>query len=164
MLLHAKHRWPSAVEATLWPYATRLANDIHNVTPDILREDLKSPMELFSNTAIRPDIGHFRPFACSVYVLDNALQQGSKIGNWEARARMGLYLGMSMVHARSVALVLNLDTGHVSPQFHIKFDSRFETVRAIGPATTDWQRACYFRAQQTVSSTHQARGTENKRN
>ena len=32
-------------------------------------------------------------------------------------------------HARSVALVLNPRTGHVSPQFHLKFDDFFETVQ-----------------------------------
>jgi hypothetical protein len=104
MLLHAKQRWPTAVEAYLWPYAIRLANEVHNATPDILRTDLKSPLELFTKSSVTPDLGHFRPFACPVYVLDNSLQQGMKIDKWEARSRMGLYLGMSMVHARSVAL------------------------------------------------------------
>jgi GAG-pre-integrase domain len=32
-LLHAKHRWPSAVDTCLWPYAIRYANDVHNSTP-----------------------------------------------------------------------------------------------------------------------------------
>ena len=120
MLLHAKHRWPTAVEAYLWPYALRPANKVHNVTPDILRSDFKSPLQLFTNTTVTADLGHFRPFGCPVYVLDNSMQQGTKIGKWEARSRMGLYLGMSTVHARSVALILNLTTCHVCPQFHLK--------------------------------------------
>ena len=33
-------------------------------------------------------------------------------------------------HARSIALVLNPRTGHVSPQFHVKFDDFFKTVHA----------------------------------
>ena len=146
MLLHAKQRWPTAVEACLWPYAIRLANELHNATPDITRTDLKSPLELFTKSAVTPDLGHFRPFACPVNVLDNAMQQGKKIGKWEARSRMGLYLGMSMVHARSVALVLSLTTGHVSPQFHLKFDTHFDTVRAIALPHTTWQTACYFQS------------------
>ena len=40
-----------------------------------------------------------------------------------------MYLGPSPNHARSVALVLNPRTGHVSPQFHIKFDNFFKTVQ-----------------------------------
>eukprot|EP00978_Attheya_sp_CCMP212_P047663 scaffold422969_cov45-Attheya_sp.AAC.1 len=35
---------------------------------------------------------------------------------------------MSPQHARSVALVLNIKTGLVSPQFHVEFDDLFETV------------------------------------
>ena len=33
-------------------------------------------------------------------------------------------------HGRSVALILNPRTGHVSPQFHAKFDDLFETIKA----------------------------------
>ena len=43
---------------------------------------------------------------------------------------LGVYLGQSPNHTRSVALVLNLRTGHVSPQFHVKFDDFVETVQA----------------------------------
>ena len=39
-----------------------------------------------------------------------------------------MYLGPSLSHARSVALVLNPRTDHVSPQFHVKFDDCFEMV------------------------------------
>ena len=159
MLLHAKQRWPTAVEAYLWPYAIRLANEVHNATPDILRHDFKSPLELFTNSVVTPDLGHFRPFACPVYVLDNSMQQGKKIDKWEARSRMGLYLGTSMVHARSVALVLSLSTGHVSPQFHLKFDPHFDTVRSISLPHTAWQRACYFlSSSDSTPATRRARG------
>jgi hypothetical protein len=56
------------------------------------------------------------------------MQAGKKIPKWDIRARMGIYLGMSKQHARSFALVLNMETGHVSSQFHVKFDPKFETV------------------------------------
>ena len=49
---------------------------------------------------------------------------------WKQRSRLGVYLGPSPNHARSVALVLNPRTGHVSPQFHVKFDDFFETVQS----------------------------------
>jgi hypothetical protein len=42
-LLHAKSRWPSAIEINLWPYALRTANDIRNTIPD--KEDGSSPLE-----------------------------------------------------------------------------------------------------------------------
>ena len=47
---------------------------------------------------------------------------------WDARSRLGIYLGHSPCHAGSVALVLNLKTLHISPQFHIVFDDNFTTV------------------------------------
>ena len=42
---------------------------------------------------------------------------------------MGVYIEPSPNHAISVALVLNLETGLVSPDFHTKFKDFFETVR-----------------------------------
>ncbi|KAI2493485.1 hypothetical protein MHU86_21066 [Fragilaria crotonensis] len=129
MLIHAQHRWPKAIDAHLWPYALRVANEVHNSTPTIGREDHKSPFELFARSEVTPNLNHIQPFGCPVFVLDNKMQSGQKLPKWEVRARMGVYLGMSMQHARSVALVLNLKTGHVSPQFHVTFDPKFETVR-----------------------------------
>ena len=41
---------------------------------------------------------------------------------------MGIYIGYSPCHAGSVALVLNLKTLHISPQFHVVFDDHFNTV------------------------------------
>jgi hypothetical protein len=92
-------------------------------------------------------LNHFQPFGCPVFVLDNKMQSGKKLPKWEVRSRMGIYLGMSMQHARSVALVLNLKTGHVSPQFHVTFDPKFETVRqSLGNLSppSEWQKMCGF--------------------
>ena len=47
---------------------------------------------------------------------------------WEPRARLGIYVGHSPIHAGSVALVLNPKTGLVSPQYHVVFDDDFTTV------------------------------------
>jgi hypothetical protein len=30
MLIHAQHRWPTAIDACLWPYALRTANEVFN--------------------------------------------------------------------------------------------------------------------------------------
>jgi hypothetical protein len=157
MLIHAQHRWPKAVDAHLWPYALRIANEVHNSTPTVGREDLKSPFELFARSEVTPNLNHFQPFGCPVFVLDNKMQSGKKLPKWEIRSRMGIYLGMSMQHARSVALVLNLKTGHVSPQFHVTFDPKFETVRqSLGNMSppSEWQKMCGF----TTSSTPRQQG------
>lgn len=126
MMLHATARWPKAMSMHLWPYAMRMANDIMNAAPT--RKDQKSATETFAGTDMTARLGHFHPLECPVYVLQNSLQAGQQIPKWHKRARLGLYLGHSPAHARSVALVLNLSTGLVSSQFHVKFDEFFETV------------------------------------
>jgi hypothetical protein len=154
MLLHAKRRWPKAVETYLWPYAIRMASDILRYTP---RKDGKIPMHLFSKTNVSPSKRHFHPFACPVYVLDSALQQGKGYSKrkWTERARVGLYLGPSPQHARSIHLVLNLETGLVSPQFHVSFDDHFETTRKGASAllpTSKWQEKAHFVAEKSTTS------------
>lgn len=84
-LLHAKHRWPSAVHTCLWPYAIRYANDVHNSTTRVDRSE--STIELFLSTNIRPKLRHYHPFACpAVYVLKNKLQAGQPLPKWESRS------------------------------------------------------------------------------
>ena len=74
-------------------------------------------------------IRDYHTFGCSVYVLEGKLQSvGSKVSKLNPHARLGVYLGRSPCHAGSVALVLNLRTLHVSPQFHVVFDDKFTTV------------------------------------
>ena len=127
MLLHAKRRWPTAVSAHLWPYAVRMANEVHNFSPSI-KESI-SPIEKFSQVQISPRVKHCHTFGCPVYVLDGKLQVGKGVPKWDDRSRIGLFLGFSPRHGRKVALVLNLTTGHVSPQFHVVFDDLFDTLR-----------------------------------
>jgi hypothetical protein len=48
---------------------------------------------------------------------------------------MGLYLGHSPTHAANISLILNPQTGHVSPQFHLIYDDDFVTVSFLRTAT-----------------------------
>ena len=146
MMIHANARWPEAATHQLCPYALRLANEMHNEAPT--KGMKRCPIEVFTKTAVQPEPKHWRPFGCPVYVLDNALQNAGGIKHkWADRARVGVYLGRSPFHARSVALVLNIDTGRVSPQFHVKFDPCFQTMKASfggkSPAV-HWQEVCGF--------------------
>ena len=79
------------------------------------------------------------------------MQSGGKGPKWEEHARLGIYLGNSLVHARSVALVLNMETGLASPQFHIEFDNLFETV-SKAQVKIHWYKATGF----TTSGLNQA--------
>ena len=92
---------------------------------------------------------HWQHFGCPVYVLDEKLQGGAAIyQKWRQRARVGINLGRSPQHARSVSLVLNIITGLVSPQFHVKLDPAFDTIPQLyegrRPDTSIWQTKAGF--------------------
>ncbi len=126
MLLHAMEHWPEVVGLDLWPFALKLAVDIHNATPG---QSGLSPEEIFSKQKSRPDrLMDFHTFGCPVYVLDPRLQQGNKIPKWQPRSRQACYLGHSPRHAQTVPVVLNIKTGLCSPQYHVVFDDHFTTV------------------------------------
>ena len=131
-MLYAMNKWKRMILICLWPYAMRHANDVANSTPR--KGEESSPIERFTGVPVQPKLRHYHAFSCPTYVLDNSLQSGQGAPKWKQRARLGIYLGPSPSHARTVALILNPRTGHVSPQFHVKFDDFFETV---GNSPTD---------------------------
>lgn len=128
MMIHANRRWPTAINANLWLYALRLANQIYNATPAVKSQ--KIPIETFMGSQVAEHPKDWHHFGAPTYVLDNQMQSAQKIDKWTHRARVGVYLGRSQQHARNISLVLSLETGLVSPQFHIKVDSTFQTMRA----------------------------------
>ena len=146
-LIHAHHRWPSAVTANLWPYATRAACDSLNCTPCAKLDHKTTPLQVFSQTAVDINPRRWQPMFCPVYALKAPLQAGKPMNKWTSRSRVGMYLGRSPMHSRNVALVLNLETGRVSPQFHVMFDPGFETLRPdrnnLIPVSK-WQQATGF--------------------
>jgi hypothetical protein len=89
-------------------------------------------------------------------VLQGPLQQGQKVRKWEDRARIGIYLGPSPQHAKSVALVLSLTTGNVSPQYHVQFDDLFETVTKENEQyipRSEWQVKTHFQKAKRTART-----------
>ena len=124
------------------PYALQTANDVLVSAPQ--QKDGKSAMELFCKTAVTLKVAKFCPFGCPFYILNSDLQASKKIDKWYSRARVGIYLGKSPRHARTVALVLNVQTGLVSPQFHIKFDDLFKTVPELAGRDISWQTVFHF--------------------
>ena len=129
MLIHATKRWPGVVTIHLWPYVIRMANQAYNNTPLSSHTDKQSPNKIFDNSAVDINQKDWKAFGCPTYVLKSELQQTTGIHpEWDARTRAGIYLGQSPIHNRHVALVLNIHTGYVRPQFHVKFDETFWTV------------------------------------
>ena len=115
MMLHGLHKWSSMLSVHLWPYGLQMANDICNSTP-CKGSDI-TPIELFSGVTICPKLKHYHSFGCPTYVLDKELQAQKSLPKWRSIARLGIYLGPSPNHSRSVSLVFNPHTGHVTRNF-----------------------------------------------
>ena len=128
MMMHQLIHWPDEFGANLWPFAMTHACYIWNHTPRS-RTGL-SPYELFTGVKDPHYLGikRSRVWGCPVYVLDPTLQDGKKIPKWKKRSRLGMYVGVSDVHSSTVGRVLSLDTGYVSPQYHVVYDELFTTV------------------------------------
>jgi hypothetical protein len=128
MLIHFAMHWPQASSTDLWPFAVDQAVYIWNHLPD---SDTKlSPIELFTKTKFHNHhhLQNLHVFGCPVYVLDPTLQDAKKLPKWNRRSRRAIYLGYSSQHSNNVHLVLNLETGKISPQYHLVFDDTFSTV------------------------------------
>ena len=130
MLIHASKQWPGVVTIHLWPYTMRMANQAYNSALLSSHTDKQSPNKIFDNSAVDLNPKHWKPFGCPAYVLKAELQGTMGIHpKCDARSQAGIYLGQSPIHNRNVALVLNIHTGYVSPQFQVKFDESFQTIQ-----------------------------------
>ena len=90
------------------------------------------PDEMWSQSRTsHDDLRRAHVWGCPVYVLEPALQDGKKIPKWFPRARLGMFMGFSQVHSSLVPLVLNVQTGKISPQYHVVFDDKFSTVNSL---------------------------------
>ena len=120
-----------------------------------LHPDGKSPIEKFSGIAddIRPS--DFHTWGCPVYILEADNQTtGIVTPKWEPRAHAGIYLGHSPCHAGSVALVMNLKTGLVSPQFQLVFDDEFSTVPYLSSEASppNWDKLVEYCSEHATDS------------
>jgi hypothetical protein len=137
MLIHFAMHWPQASATNLWPFAVDHAIYIWNHLPSSSHK--LSPIELFTKTKFHNHhhLQNLHVFGCPVYVLDAKLQDAKKLPKWERRSRRGVYLGFSRQHSNNVHLVLNLETGNISPQYHLVFDDSFSTVYSDGQFNAD---------------------------
>ena len=158
-LAHSMHRWPPSITSKcispiLWPFAVKYANEILN---NFRFDDQGlSPLMKFAQVKVsKPYLHDLHTFGCPAFVLDGPLQAGQKTPKWKDRAITGIYLGRSPQHAGNVSLILNLRTGHVSPQYHVVFDDDFTTVEAIAQDSepNNWQFLC--KAQLEFNDAHE---------
>ena len=155
LLLHAQRRWPDAITTHLWPYAVRAANDSRNNT--VTHKYDECPMSRFCKTARVPPIRNQHHFGCPVYVLNKDMQDGKKARKWVDRTRIGINLGYSPRHAHSVSLVLNIETGLVSPQYHCSYDDLFETTtgtQARSIPRSKWQYKAGLAMKEEIDPPH----------
>jgi hypothetical protein len=138
MMIHSALRWPEHNERDLWPLAFSHAAHLHNETPHMLTR--LSPNEIWSRSkSTHSALINAHPWGCPVYVLQPRLQDGGKLPKWEPRSRRGQYMGASPLHASTVGLIRNLNTHHISPQFHCVYDNGFDTVHSIeGEPPAEW--------------------------
>ena len=93
-------------------------------------------MEKFAGTPTDITIKNHYTWVCPVYFSDEILQVNlDGLTKWETRKHAEIYIGHSKFHAVSVALVLNSETSHVSPQFHLVFDDEFSTFSFMREGT-----------------------------
>lgn len=141
ILLHAQRMWPEYITSMMWPLALLSAADrLNNLHIDLNGETPEMKFSQVSGNSTR--LANFHPFGCPCYILDARLQSAGGGGppKWDPRARLGIYVGHSPMHAGNVALVLNPRTGLISPQFHVIFDDDFSTVSHLraGTVPTNW--------------------------
>jgi hypothetical protein len=126
MLLHVQIHWPDEYDTRLWPFALDYAAWLYNHTP---KDNGIAPIEVFCGTRTSCTyLRRARVFGAPTYVLDPRMQDGKKLPKWEPRSRRGQFLGFSRNHSSSVGLIRNLQTQHVSVQFHCIYDESFSTV------------------------------------
>jgi len=150
MLLHAAHRWPKTIISNLWPQALKHAVNVRNSVPRV--GETLSPLSKFARTPVEPNLKHFHPFGCPCYVLENPLQARNPFPKWRERSRVGIYLGRSPHHASTVPLILNTQTGFVSPQFHVVYDDNFDTVTHDKQFKSLWQYKAKLQVQDQTTS------------
>lgn len=127
MMIHAILHNPTAVTADLWPFAIKYAVYIWNKMPRM--ESGTSPEEIFYQTKSDHELlRQAKVWGCPAYVLDPKLQDGKSLPRWSPRSKLGQFLGRSDNHAGSVGLIRNLQTGAITPQFHVVYDNHFTTV------------------------------------
>ena len=126
LMLYAACHWDCEVTSDLWPMAVDYTVYLYNHLPN---EKGIAPMNLFTGvTAPRHKLRDSYMWRSPVNVLDPVLATGKKSPRWQPRSHKGIFIGFSPVRSSDVPSVLNLRTGHISPQYHVVFDDTFSTI------------------------------------
>ena len=123
-MLQIQMTWPMAVAFAVWLFN-------HVPSP----ETGLSPHDIFTKTRFPQSKFHdIHVFGCPAYVLRKQITDGHKLPRWQPRSDRSQHMGFSPDLSTSAPLVLNLETGAITSQFHVVFDDWFSTVSS---ATTN---------------------------
>lgn len=127
MMMHAAIHWPEVSDPTLWPMAVKYAAHVYNRMPHV--DSGLCPIDTFSRQRWKQTQFHdMHVWGCPVYVLDKRIADGIKIPKWSPRSNRFIYMGVSDKHSSTVPLLLNPESGVISPQFHVVIDEWFATI------------------------------------
>jgi hypothetical protein len=137
MMIHSAIHWPQVADSSLWPAAVAQAVFLWNHMPD--PHTGLSPSDIFTRTRYALEKFHdLHVWGCPAYVLDKTIADGKKLPRWKPRSSRGMYLGRADKYASSVPLILNLQTGSITPQFHVVTDDWFATVSSTPAELPDF--------------------------
>jgi hypothetical protein len=143
MILHMSLHWPEQADLELWPFALEHATYVWNHFP---RADTRlSPQELYTGSLFfsYDHISRLHTLGCPVYVLHPRLQDGQKVPKWQPRSQRGQFMGYSIEHSSSIGLILNINTGNISPKYHVVHNDYVTTFHSVYSTKTSdaasWQ-------------------------
>ena len=139
-LLHAQLRWPEQTPSDLWPMAMQHSEHLLNIIPSASLDGFSAEERFCKSMKSTDQLQELHVRGCPAYVLEPTLQDGRKLPKWQPRSRRGQFVGWSPLHSLKVALICNLVTGRISPQFHVVLDDWFETVHCDSDldAPSEW--------------------------
>jgi hypothetical protein len=129
MLLHASTHWKNGIDASLWPMAVKYATHQYNHLPNA--QGL-CPADHFTGSTIpRHRLSQYPRVGMSGIRSRSSITSWKKLPRWQPRSRRGVFVGFSTLHSSEVPLVWNLQTGSITPQYHVVFDDYFSTVSSV---------------------------------
>ena len=81
----------------------------------------------------KSSIGHMCLDVLSMFLMLPCRMATKSQNGFHGLVLVGVFLGFSSLHSSQVPLVMNMESGKISPQFHVIFDDKFETVLPLTP-------------------------------
>ena len=128
LLIHAAIHWLDVSDTSLWPMAVDSAlhnfNHMPRATDVFIGSSAENAISMIS----------FQGHACMGMSLlcSRPNATGQTQPKWKPQSHCGIFVGFSPCHSSLVPLVLNSQTGKISPQFHVGFDDWFTSVALVG--------------------------------